>query len=145
MATIKTLPLLGLLLFIIGITPPNMARADWVLNMEKSNLSYGSIKKNSIGESNHFQRLEGQITEKGEITLLIDLASVETWVDIRNARMAEFFFQTMDYPTATLQGQVDMEKFSRLKVGDQQSFDMPLILICTARAKLLMRNLSFCA
>ena len=124
MATIKSLPLLGLFLFIIGITPPTMARADWMLNMEKSSLSYGSIKKNSIGESNHFQRLEGQITEKGEITLLIDLASVETWVDIRNARMAEFFFQTMDYPTATLQGQVDMEKFSRLKVGDQQSFDI---------------------
>ncbi len=108
-------------IFIFSITA---AHADWILDQEKSNLSYGSIKKNSIGESNHFQHLEGRITEDGNITLLIDLSSVETWVDIRNDRMKEFLFQVTDFPVASLKGQIDMDKFKKLKVGGQMSVDM---------------------
>lgn len=118
MALIKLISVLGIFFLTIGI-----AKADWTLDMENSGLSYGSIKKNSIGESNHFQSMEGRITDKGELTLLIDLASVETWVDIRNLRMKEFFFQTGVFPVATLRGQIDMEKFNDLKVGGQKSFD----------------------
>lgn len=124
MSLIKLIPLLTIFLFITAAAQSQNAQAEWTLNMENSNLSYGSIKKNSIGESNHFQHLEGRITEQGEITLMIDLSSVETWVDIRNSRMKEFLFQTIDFPVATLRGQVDMEKFNHLKVGQQHSFDM---------------------
>jgi len=115
-----------LLISVFGIflLTTGFARADWVLDMENSGLSYGSIKKNSIGESNHFQRMEGRITDKGEITLLIDLASVETWVDIRNSRLKEFLFKVAEFPVASLRGQIDMEKFKTLKVGDQQAVHM---------------------
>ncbi|PCJ44199.1 MAG: hypothetical protein COA81_02395 [Alphaproteobacteria bacterium] len=109
------------IIFLFSITT---AHADWVLDQEKSNLSYGSIKKNSIGESNHFQHLEGRITAGGDITLLIDLSSVETWVDIRNARMKEFLFQVTDFPVASLKGQIDMAKFKKLEVGRQMSIDV---------------------
>lgn len=119
MAFLKLISAFSILLLTVGL-----ARADWTLDMENSQLSYASIKKGSIGESNHFQSLEGRITDKGEITLLIDLASVETWIDIRNYRMKEFFFQTAEFPVATLRGQVDMKKFNDLKVGGQQSFDV---------------------
>ncbi|VAW05918.1 hypothetical protein MNBD_ALPHA01-1209 [hydrothermal vent metagenome] len=113
--------------FLLAIIP---ARADWILDMENSSLSYGSIKKNSVGESNSFRRLDGRITDQGDITLLIDLASVETWVDIRNARMKEFFFETNEFPTAELRGRIDMAKFEKLRIGGQQavevSFDLDL-------------------
>ena len=108
-------------LFLTGIGP---ARADWILDQENSSLSFGSIKKNSIGESNHFRHLDGKITQDGDVALFIDLSSVETWVDIRNARIKEFLFQTADFPMATLRGQVDMEKFKEMKVGSQQSFEI---------------------
>lgn len=119
MAIIKLI--LGLSIFLLT---GGLARADWILDMENSQLSYASIKKDSIGENNHFQSMDGRITDKGEITLLIDLASVETWIDIRNARMKEFFFQTSAFPVATLRGQVDMNKFNGLTVGEQRSFDV---------------------
>lgn len=119
MGFLKFISVLSIFLLTTGV-----AHANWILDKENSGLSYGSIKKNSIGESNHFQNMEGRITDKGEITLLIDLASVETWIDIRNNRMKEFFFQTGVFPVATLRGQVDMGKFKGLKVGGQQSFDM---------------------
>ncbi len=102
----------------------NTAKADWILDMENSSLSFGSIKKNSIGESNSFQHLDGRITAEGDITLLIDLASVETWVDIRNARMKEFFFETGKFPMGELRGRIDMANFEKLEIGGQQSVEV---------------------
>jgi len=102
----------------------HMARADWVLDMENSSLSFGSIKKNSIGESNSFYRLDGRITAEGDITLLIDLTSVETWIDIRNARMKEFFFETGKFPLAELRGKIDMAQFEKLEIGGQKSVEI---------------------
>jgi len=114
----KIFLLLGLFFLTTGV-----ARADWLLDGEKSGLSYGSIKKNAIGENNNFRDFEGKITDKGDITLVIDLSSVETWVDIRNDRIKEYLFQIADFPVATLRGQVAMEKFKDLKVGGQMFFD----------------------
>lgn len=110
-------------LFSLLIFAP-LAHADWALDKEKSTLAFGSIKKNSIGESNHFEKFQGQITDKGDITLQIDLSSVETWVDIRNDRVKEFLFNVTDFPLATLQGQVDMKAFDSLDIGDQQAIDV---------------------
>ena len=123
MALIKLLSTFTFFLLSLALTG-NFAQADWALDQENSQLSYASIKKGSIGESNHFQKLDGRITDAGDITLLIDLSSVETWVDIRNSRMKEFFFQTIDFPVATLSGQIDMTKFTDLKVGAQMSVDV---------------------
>lgn len=123
MALIKLLTTFTLFLLTLTLTG-GAAHADWALDPEKSKLSYASIKKGSIGESNHFQKLDGRITAAGDITLLIDLSSVETWVDIRNSRMKEFFFKTIDFPVATLRGQIDMTKFNDLKIGGQQAFDL---------------------
>ena len=134
-------------IFSIFLLTIGAAHADWTLDMENSGLSYGSIKKNSIGESNHFKSMEGRITDKGDITLLIDLASVETWVDIRNDRMKEFFFKTAEFPVAKLRGQVDMGKFKNLEIGRQQSFEVAFDfnlhgLSQTIEAELVMMKLT---
>lgn len=118
MAVLKFITMLGLFLLTTG-----MAKADWTLDMENSGLSFGSVKNGNIGESSHFKSMTGRITDKGEITLLIDLASVETWIDIRNIRMKKFFFQTDRFPVATLKGQIDMGKLKDLKTGTQTFFD----------------------
>ena len=104
------------------------ALADWQLDADNSHLSYGSIKKNSIGESNHFQKIDGRISEDGDITLVIDLASVETWVDIRNTRMMKFLFNTEEFAVATLTGQVDMDSFNNLEVGEKVTLDVAFSL-----------------
>jgi len=108
----------------------HMARADWILDKENSNLSFGSIKNNTIGESNYFNEIDGRVTGNGEISLLIELNSIETWVDIRNDRMKTFFFETDDFPLAQLRGQIDMTKFAKLGLGSQQiievAFDLSL-------------------
>ncbi|WP_417320376.1 YceI family protein [Emcibacter sp.] len=114
------------LVLLFVLTGP--ARADWLLDKDNSHLSFGSIKNNTIGESNHFGAIDSRISDEGEISLTLDLASVETWVDIRNERIGEFLFQTGMYPVATLSGQIDLDQFEDLAVGENQLIETSLVL-----------------
>ena len=103
-------------IFVIALmaTP---ARAEWRLNPDLSHLSFGSEKKGEIGEVHHFSDLAGQVDEAGQFSLIINLASLETWIDIRNQRMLEFLFEVVDHPTARLTGAIDLTAFDGLDVG----------------------------
>ena len=60
-----------------------------------------------------------EVSGEGAATVSIDLASVETNIDIRNERMREFLFETATYPEATVSAQLDPAAFSQLKIGEQ--------------------------
>ena len=64
------------------------------------------------------------MSAQGAASVEIDLATVETKVDIRNERMRDVFFQVADYPTAIVTAQIDPAAFEALGVG--QSITQPL-------------------
>jgi len=88
----------------------------WTLNNDSSRISFGSVKKDVVGESHSFQSINGSVSKKGEISIEIDLASIETNIDIRNERMLEHVFKGI--ATATLTAELDMEEVDGLAVGD---------------------------
>lgn len=88
----------------------------WVLDPAKSKVAYGSIKKNTIGEVNTFDRLKGHIDPSGNAFFEIDLASVNTLVDIRNERMLEYIFN--DIPKASFSAKVPVSRLAKLAVGE---------------------------
>lgn len=94
------------------------AWADWTLKNDQSQLSFISIKKGDIAEVHRFDRLEGSVDKKGNVKLVIELASVDTAIPIRDERMREMLFDTKVFPRATLSGTVDANQVSKLKVGD---------------------------
>ncbi len=69
----------------------------WTLNSEMSNLSFQSVKKQTVVESSGFATFNGTIDEAGkaEVTVLLD--SVDTKIDLRNVRMRFLFFETCDW------------------------------------------------
>ena len=89
---------------------------DWVLDGGASSLAFGSIKKDSVGESHRFGSLSGQVGADGYATLEIDLSSIETNIDIRNERMIEHVFKNV--PTATVTAEIDMSEFNETAVGE---------------------------
>lgn len=101
---------------------PLTASADWVLSGAESKLSFGSIKKDAVGEAHHFAGLSGSVDDAGMATVTVDLSSVETWIDIRNERMAEFVFAGLGDPTIT--GSVDIEALSALAPGASMVSDL---------------------
>jgi len=89
----------------------------WTLDPADSRLSYVSIKAGEIAEANRFDRLAGSVAADGTATLDIELASVNTGVDIRNERMREIFFEVTGNPKAVVTAKLDPATFTGLAVG----------------------------
>lgn len=104
------------------------ARAEWTLDPQASHLSFASIKAGDIGEVNHFTSLEGAISDRGAATVTVDLASVETWIDIRNERMRDFLFKVDKFPVATISAELDLNALGNLAVGATTELDLPVTL-----------------
>jgi len=96
----------------------------WTLDPADSRLSYVSIKAGEIAEANRFDSLAGIVAADGTATIDIDLASVNTGIDIRNERMREIFFDVAGNPKATVTAKLDPAAFAALAVG--QSITRPL-------------------
>jgi hypothetical protein len=101
--------------------------AAWKSVADESRVAFGSIKKNTAGEVHHFNTVSGTVSETGELALTIDLASVETNIDIRNERMGEHVFQK-GAATAVVTGTIDMEEVSDLKQGETRVVEIEATL-----------------
>jgi polyisoprenoid-binding protein YceI len=93
------------------------ARADWQLDPAASALYYVTSKASAVSEVNGFATLGGAIDAQGKATLGIDLASVQTNVEIRDQRMREIAFQTEQFPQATVTLQVDTAALDAMAAG----------------------------
>ena len=105
-------------------TAAPLAEGTWALDPAGSRLSYVSIKAGEVAEANRFDTLAGSVAADGTATLEIDLASVNTGVDIRNERMREIFFGVAEFPKANITAKLDPAAFAGLAVG--QSLTRPL-------------------
>ncbi len=96
------------------------AFAQWTLDADSSNISYGTIKNDIIGETNTFTDISGTIDENGNIDINIALASVDTMIPQRDERMRNIVFKIPNNVSATLSGTVDLAAHSDQAVGTSQ-------------------------
>lgn len=110
--------------------PAALTTSAWTVDGAASELSYVSIKAGDIAETNSFESLSGSVTAEGAAVIEIDLASVNTGIDIRDERMRDIFFVVADNPTATVTAQIDPASFEALSVGEstQTTLDGTLAL-----------------
>ena len=101
-----------------------LTEGAWTLDQATSRLSYVSIKAGEIAEPNRFETISGTIGADGLARIAIQLASVNTGVDIRNERMRDLFFEVTDNPEAVVTAQLDPAAFTGLAVG--QTITRPL-------------------
>ena len=92
--------------------------AQWKLDTKDSTLNYVSTKMSKVVEVNSFKKLEGSITDNGELSVDIDLASVETNVPIRNARVKALLFDVTSFSKANISAVLDPKSLSNMKVGE---------------------------
>lgn len=113
----------GAALALAVLTGPVQAES-WSLSSEESKVSFGSIKKGKVGEVHHFGSMSGQVSKSGAVQIEIDVASVETWIDIRNERMLKWVFDSVNFPKAVISAQIDMSELEALKPGETTSMDV---------------------
>ena len=96
----KVLAITGLSLSSLFMS--NFTFANWQLDNDKSQISFVSIKKDTIAEAHHFTAIEGKLSDEGEFNIHIDLASAETFIPIRNQRLTSLLFEVNTFPKAVL-------------------------------------------
>lgn len=96
------------------------AHADWMLG-DSSRIGFVSIKDNSIGENNVFKRVSGSISERGRVSVSVDLSSVETGIGIRNERLQKMLFEVANFPTATIEAVLSDSQVAALQAGGDQT------------------------
>ena len=92
------------------------AHADWMLG-DSSRIGFVSIKNNSIGENNVFKRVSGSISERGRVSVSVDLSSVETGIGIRNERLQKMLFEVASFPTASIDAALSDSQIAALRAG----------------------------
>lgn len=89
----------------------------WTLDGSVSSISYVSIKNGDTAEANLFSAMSGEVAEDGAASIEIYLASIETFIDIRNQRVRDLLFKVADYPMAKISADIDLDVFQGLEAG----------------------------
>lgn len=108
--------LLPALLVASSLVWPAGADPLWTLASDDSHLHYVSIKSNAVGEINRFDSLGGEVSEDGTVRVTVDLASVETFNELRNDRMQEHVFGA-EGAMAVVTAEVDLAALDALAVA----------------------------
>ena len=104
------------------------AHADWTLDNSGSQLSFVTIKATDVAEVHTFTELSGSVGADGHARVVIQLASVDTLIPIRDERMREILFQTDLFPTATADARLDLRKLQGLAPSTSMTFTTELLL-----------------
>lgn len=96
---------------------------------EQSTVRFVSVKNDAVAEVHSFSGLSGGIDTAGHVSIVIPLATVETLVPIRNERMQALLFETVTFPSALLEADIDRSLIDALASGDFT--EMPLQLRVT--------------
>lgn len=91
---------------------------EWTLDSSTSRLSFVTIKAGEIAEAHRFDDLSGAVSADGTAGLMINLASVNTAVDIRDERMRDMLFEVARFAEANAAVQLDAATFEAMQTGE---------------------------
>lgn len=111
-----------ILSLVLSLCFTNALYANWLVDSDTSSIHFLSTKKSTVTEAHEFEAFSGTLDEAGNLTLSIDLSSVETRIPIRNKRMKEHLFQVEQFATATVSGNVAkaLKKLDKSSVTTQK-------------------------
>ena len=104
------------------------ADAHWSLDNASSTLSFVTVKAEHIAEVHTFDVLSGSIDDAGEVKISIELASVNTMIQIRDERMQAMLFETNLFPDASITGKVDLEAITAMNPGASEVMEVEMTL-----------------
>ena len=113
-----------LLILASGFLFSQYAAASWHLDPLHSELHFVSVKNTAVTEVHSFRTITGMVNDQGIAVVDIDLASVNTNIEIRDERMKDMLFNVVNYPEASLSTHVDLSLLHGMEVGEIKT--MPL-------------------
>jgi|GEM_PF-764110 len=71
---------------------------SWHIDQSLSNVNFVTVKKTHVAEAHRFETISGSISDSGDAKVIIETASVNTGIGIRDDRMRQFVFDTVNFP-----------------------------------------------
>lgn len=105
------------LLFAAALLVTGPCFASWSLDNDASQVSFVSVKAGDAGEVHRFNEISGTLSDDGNASVTIQLASVDTLIPIRDERMRDLLFETNVFPTASLSADIDMDTLNSIEPG----------------------------
>lgn len=113
----------------VAVAQGNPLAPGWDLDKSQSNIKFQSIKYTADHqmkvESSSFATFDASIEPTGAATITVALDSVDTLVDLRNVRMRFLFFETFNYPEATVRVQLAPEMVADLSTKRRETVTVP--------------------
>ncbi|WP_133469957.1 YceI family protein [Paraglaciecola marina] len=103
------------------------ANANWKLVEDESSVNFVSTKNQHISEVQKFTKLDGEFGSDGKLAIDIDLASIDSGIEIRDTRMREKLFMVDKFPTAKLIAQLPKAVLA-LPKGETRLVSLPATL-----------------
>lgn len=97
---------------------------DWTLDNTASTLSFVTVKAGHVAEVHRFASLSGFASHVGKARIEIDVASLDTQIAIRDERMRELLFRTADFPSASIDADIDPNLFAAIEPGATEDVDL---------------------
>jgi OOP family OmpA-OmpF porin len=97
---------------------------DWVLNPGQSHIYLQTEKMQGVVEKHEFTSIDGNVGRNGDARIKIDLASLETGIDLRNVRMRFLLFETFKFPSAEITANLDKAKLAALATSSRMSYTL---------------------
>ena len=113
---------------LLGVMPAAAQEFPWQLDNAASRLSFVTTKASHVAEVHSFGYMSGSLSGSGDLTLTIELASVDTLIPIRDERMQAMLFETDLFPEARVTAQVDMAAIGTMAVGTSTTADIDFTL-----------------
>lgn len=110
------------------------ANALWILKESESSVNFVSTKNQHVSEIHQFRKVEGEFSAKGNLQLEIDLASIDSGIEIRDTRMREKLFVVDKFPAASLVAQLP-ESVLTLEKGHSILVSLPAKLSIMGNTK----------
>lgn len=98
----------------------------WQLAASDSDITFLSVKNGDVAEISRFETVSGTLSADGRARLFVDAASVESYVDIRNERLRDIFFEVTQFPQIELSADLDPAQFETLETGDSLTTELRL-------------------
>jgi polyisoprenoid-binding protein YceI len=112
-----------------GTSGTPIASTGWAIDGAQSSLNFVTTKAGQagvggIGEVQSFKRFTGGLDSAGQIKLVIDLASVDTGVEIRNERLRTMLWNIKATPQATFVAKLSADDLTKLASDTASDIDV---------------------
>ncbi|MGL4231398.1 MAG: YceI family protein [Casimicrobium sp.] len=110
-------------------TSTDSSQTAWTIDRASSNLHFVSTKAGAPGvagvsEVSTFKRYEGGMSATGDIKMTIDLASIDSGIEIRDERLRTMLWNVKATPTATFTAKLGSDAMTKLSGSRINDFDV---------------------